>query len=210
MMYGRVMLVGPAGVGKSCFKNGLMGLPFDQESNSTIVANVHSVSPMEQYSGDKQRRLDRKWFAQAAGSWCEVTEDDEIQEIAQLLVLVGQNDLNTRASIRFSANETSTSDFERSKWIGQILKKAFHRARELKAVGVTQMKPRPFFHLWDCGGQPVFLELLPIFLTSRTIFLLFFNAAMNLKQPWESSYRTGKEVVSQGKVNISTLDMMQR
>ena len=211
MMYGRVMLVGPAGVGKSCFKKGLMGLPFDQESNSTIVADVHSVTPKEQpfrYC-DKQRPLNHKWFAQAAESWCEVTEDDEMQEIAQLLVLVGQNDLITGASNQFF-NETSTY-FESSMWIGQILEKAFDRATELNAgVGFTQMKPRPFFHLWDCGGQPVFLELLPIFLTSRTIFLLFFNAATNLTQPWESSYRTGKEVASQGKVNMSTLDMMHR
>ena len=89
------------------------------------------------------------------------------------------------------------------------MEKAFARARGLEDD--TKLKPRPFFHLWDCGGQPVFLELLPIFLTSRTIFLLFFNAAIDLKQPWESSYRTdGKEVVSQGKVNMSTLEMMQR
>ena len=104
-------------------------------------------------------------------------------------------------------------EFLKPEFKSHIFKKASARAGELKFASAddTNLKPRPFFYMWDCGGQPVFLELLTIFLTSRTIFLLFFNAAIDLKQPWESSYRTdGKEVVSQGKVNMSTLEMMQR
>ena len=214
MMYGRVMLVGPAGVGKSCFKRGLMGQRFNKRLNSTIVADVQSVTPSEQAFSGRQRPLIRTWFKQAPGIWCEVTEEDEIQEIAQLLVLVGQTDLNTTASrSNHTSDETTRTRFEllNAEFKSQILKKAFDKARELKFADAAKLKPRPFFHMWDCGGQPVFLELLPIFLTSRTIFLLFFNAAIDLKQPWESSYRTdGKEVVSQGKVNMSTLEMMQR
>ena len=79
MMYGRVMLVGPAGVGKSCFKIGLMGRRFDKRMNSTIVADVQSVTPSKQASSGRHRPIDREWFT---GSWCEVTEEDEIQEIA--------------------------------------------------------------------------------------------------------------------------------
>ena len=211
-MYGRVMLVGPAGVGKSCFKRGLMGQRFDKRMNSTIVADVQSVTPAEQAFSGRQRPIDREWCTpDTTESWCEVTEEDEIQEIAQLLVLVGQTDSSTTSSSH-SSDETTRTMFESlNEESSQILKKAFVKARELKAMNIAKLKPRPFFHLWDCGGQPVFLELLPIFLTSRTIFLLFFNAAIDLKQPWESSYRTdGKEVVSQGKVNMSTLEMMQR
>ena len=217
-MYGRVMLVGPAGVGKSSFKRGLMGQRFDKRMNSTIVADVQSVTPSKQKLGVENRQsFNSEWLTQeAARNWCEVTEDDEIQEMAQLLVLVGrQTDSSTKISSH-SSDETMRTRFEllnaeliaHSK--SQILEKAFARAIGLEDD--TKLKPRPFFHMWDCGGQPVFLELLPIFLTSRTIFLLFFNATgIDLKQPWESSYRTdGKEVVSQGKVNMSTLEMMQR
>ena len=231
MMYGRVMLVGPAGVGKSCFKRGLMGQRFDKRMNSTIVADVQSVTPSEQKLGvekrqpfnsewltqeagssSRQRPIDCEWCTPATESWREVTEEDEIHEIAQLLVLVGQADSSTIASSH-SSDETTRTRFEflNAEFKSQILMKAFAKARELKFLDAAKLKPRPFFHMWDFGGQPVFLELLPIFLTSRTIFLLFFNAAIDLKQPWESSYRTdGKEVVSQGKVNMSTLEMMQR
>jgi len=39
------MLLGPAGVGKSSLKRGLMSLPFDARMNSTIVADVQSLKP---------------------------------------------------------------------------------------------------------------------------------------------------------------------
>ena len=214
MMYGRVMLVGPAGVGKSCFKRGLMGQRFDKRMNSTIVADVQSVTPSEQAFSGRKRPLIRTWFTQASGIWCEVTEEDEIQEIAQLLVLVGRRTDSSTTASSHSSDKTRRKMFEslNAKFKSQILEKAFARASgKLKFADDTKLKPQPFFHMWDCGGQPVFLELLPIFLTSRTIFLLFFNAAIDLQQPWESSYRTdGKEVVLQGKVNMSTLEMMQR
>ena len=35
-------------------------------------------------------------------------------------------------------------------------------------------------HVWDCGGQTVFLDVLPAFLTSRTVFLLFYDARQDL------------------------------
>ena len=40
-------------------------------------------------------------------------------------------------------------------------------------------------HLWDCGGQPVFLDVLPAFLSSRTMFVLVFNASKGLTAPFK-------------------------
>ena len=40
-----------------------------------------------------------------------------------------------------------------------------------------------FLRVWDCGGQPVFLNVLPAFLTARTLFLLMFNAIHDLQSP---------------------------
>ena len=40
-------------------------------------------------------------------------------------------------------------------------------------------------HLWDCGGQPVFLDVLPAFLSSRTMFVLVFNASKGLMAPFK-------------------------
>ena len=38
-------------------------------------------------------------------------------------------------------------------------------------------------HVWDCGGQPVFLDIISAFLTFRTFFLLVFNAEVGLQEP---------------------------
>ena len=95
----------------------------------------------------------------------------------------------------------------------EIVMKAIELAKKMSKDDIEKLeklKCQPFFHLWDCGGQPVFLEVLPIFLTSRTMFLLFFNAAIDLNSPWESVYyKDGKKHV-EGEVNITTQQMMER
>jgi len=49
--------------------------------------------------------------------------------------------------------------------------------------------------VWDCGGQPVFLDVLPAFLTSRTMFLLSFDARQNLLHKCKTlRYKQGKAV----------------
>ena len=63
-------------------------------------------------------------------------------------------------------------------------------------------------HVWDCGGQPVFLDVLPAFLTSRTMFLLFFDAWQNLLDKCSSlSYRAGR-LVSKSEQNFTTLQLL--
>jgi hypothetical protein len=37
-------------------------------------------------------------------------------------------------------------------------------------------------HVWDCGGQPVFLDIISAFLTFRTFFVLVFNAKVGLQE----------------------------
>ena len=212
MAYGRVMFVGAGGVGKSCFKRGLMSLPFNPQTNSTILADVQSVRPADTFkeSVRQQRPLNRAWVK--GSCWSEVTEEDEIQELAQLLVLVGRQGSSRGAASQSSSASTSREQSNLVRMMeSDILQKAFAKAEELKASGVDQqLECSPFFHLWDCGGQPVFLEVLPIFLTSRTIFLLFFNAAENLNLPFESLYhRNGKKFI-EGKFNMSTLELMER
>ena len=63
-------------------------------------------------------------------------------------------------------------------------------------------------HVWDCGGQPVFLDVLPAFLTSRTMFLLFFDARRNLLDKCSSlSYRAGR-LVSKSELSFTALQLL--
>ena len=59
---------------------------------------------------------------------------------------------------------------------------------EITAAARSHMSvpPEPtadlYLNVWDCGGQRVYLDVLPAFLTSRTIFFLMFNASKGLQE----------------------------
>ena len=65
------MLLGAAGAGRSSLKHGLMHLPFDSNIDSTIVANIESLRP-----------VDYQW---ATAEWRDLSPDDELDELSQLL-----------------------------------------------------------------------------------------------------------------------------
>ena len=70
MKYGHVMFIGPPGVGKTSLLHALMNKPLP-EANSTIVADTKHIKPQ---------------WVDASGHmhWREITEDDEIAELATL------------------------------------------------------------------------------------------------------------------------------
>lgn len=196
--YCRVMLLGPAGVGKTCLQRGLMKLSFDPNTNSTQLAAITSVRPVS-----------REWMTDR---WDQATEDDELEELAQLMHMNAVANTSPRKVINTASEISSISTAMQELMENNIVEKAIKKAVEKRqlASSSSELDCKPLFNLWDCGGQPVFLEVLPIFLTSRTMFLILFDAAKDLHQPWESVYhKEGKHHI-QGKVNMSTLQMMER
>ena len=202
--YGRVMLLGPGGVGKTSLKRGLMGQPFDPRTNSTIVADVQSVRPVS-----------RRWMkAESAdkGRWCEVSEEDEIEELAQLMKIVGRAPGQSPGHVIHGVmpHQISHPGWLKQLMESDIIQKAISKAMKMEEGRAHQLKCQPFYHLWDCGGQPVFLEVLPAFLTSHTMFLILFNAAKDLHQQLESvHYKEGKKVV-EGLVGLTTQELIER
>ena len=197
--YGRVMLLGSAGVGKSSLKRSLMKLPWQPRTTSTIISDVSYVQPFghEWYSMSLEDTDDK---------WREVTFEDEIEEMAQLLAIVYKDHssprsvLNTVAASALypiaammrasSLSSQLVQDIETTK-VEEILSKAIARSEHISRGDLSNIKPQPFLHIWDCGGQPVFLEILPAFLTPCTLFLLLFDASKDFNE-----------------INISTLDLM--
>ena len=89
--------------------------------------------------------------------------------------------------------------------VQDIFQKAMSLARDIPTSNIGQ---DIWLHLWDCGGQPLFLELLPVFLTARTMFLLLFDASKDLHSNWHIlQYRQGKRE-ELGEEVMSTLDLM--
>ena len=81
-----------------------------------------------------------------------------------------------------------------------------------RALQITSPKldPEVWLHVWDSGGQPVFLDVLPAFLTSRTMFVLLFNASKDLKHKWDvlETIEGSQRKIDYGE--MSTLDLLHQ
>ena len=201
--YARVMMVGPGGVGKSSFLRGLMNQRLVRRAESTILADTKTVKP--------------QFWARAGDSyWAEVTEEDEIKELAGLFQLVlvklhpskaaavgESNPQEDKPQSTQTISDESVShikDTEVQKVLQQV---AEHALRQPQNPAPPQLEV--LMHVWDCGGQPVFLDFLPAFLTSRTMFLLFFDARQNLDEKCKTLSHKAGRVVSKSKEVQTTI-----
>ena len=225
--YGRVMMVGPGGVGKSSLLQGLMRLRL-RCAESTILADTSKVKYQWAKTG-----------AHSSSSWSEVTENDEIEEVATLCTSVIQHRPHQRrhgggsgsptvittqpvaSAVAVFSPESVTSDHfstisseykklitETEEYIVDTFLLPALRHVERGQVSTRQSEVEARLHVWDCGGQPVFLDVLPAFMTSRTLFMLFFNASNNLQGNCKNVINKQGHTVLSGERNITQLDLM--
>ena len=214
--YARLMFLGAAGVGKTSFKRSLMKEPWDPHINSTIVSDVHSLRPIGREWQSLGREDEEKWR--------EVTEEDELNEMAELLAAVHQkkSSLNKFSSkviaatklfpdsrmLRTSSiSKEKVEEFEKSH-VQSLLTEATARASSISKRSEGNITPQPFLHVWDCGGQPIFLEILPAFLTSRTMFLLLYDASKSFKEKWQAVQTVQGEKRFEEEGSITTIDLL--
>ncbi|XP_019851002.1 PREDICTED: uncharacterized protein LOC109581378, partial [Amphimedon queenslandica] len=200
--YARLMLLGSAGTGKTSLKRSLMEKPFNPHTTSTIVSDVSSVRP-----------FGHEWQTMREKKWREATKEDEIQELAHLLESSLSRPSSHNASIlsaEYSHNESSTSSIASDLNVEGRIQSLLRKAKGSTGQ-TTKSFVQPFLHIWDCGGQPVFLEILPAFLTPRTMFLLLFDASKDFRERWQSRQNTPDGRVLFGEVvNESTSDLMAK
>uniref|UniRef100_A0A1X7UN03 COR domain-containing protein n=1 Tax=Amphimedon queenslandica TaxID=400682 RepID=A0A1X7UN03_AMPQE len=196
------MLLGSAGTGKTSLKRSLMEEPFNPHTTSTIVSDVSSVRP-----------FGHEWQTMREKKWRETTQKDEIEELAHLF----ESCLSSSSSHHPSVLSTEYSHDESiaTSSIASDLNVESHIQSILERVDgiywTTESLVQPFLHIWDCGGQPVFLEILPAFLTPRTMFLLLFDASVDFKERWQSRQNTPDGKVLFGEVvNESTSNLMAK
>ena len=212
--YTRVMMVGPGGVGKSSLLRGLMNQQLLQ-AESTTLADTKVVK--------------QQFWAKAGDSadsyWAEVTDQDEIEELAGLfqLVLSKLHPSNVATVLQTVVAPAAVSDFDprgykpqniqtisneyvssiKDSDVRSVLQQVAECAKD-QSVPHTEV----LMHVWDCGGQPVFLDVLPAFLTSRTIFLLFFDARRNLLDKCSSLSHKAGRLVSKSEQSFTTLQLL--
>uniref|UniRef100_A0A1X7T9F6 COR domain-containing protein n=1 Tax=Amphimedon queenslandica TaxID=400682 RepID=A0A1X7T9F6_AMPQE len=196
------MLLGSAGTGKTSLKRSLMEEPFKRRTTSTIVSDVSSVRP-----------FGHEWQTKRENKWRGATEEDEIKEIVSLLKFIKFRSYTSVQSAKYSHNKSdalvSTGSIASDFNVEIRIKSIFERASSTDQK--KELLVQPFLHIWDCGGQPVFLEILPAFLTPRTMFLLLFDASKDFRKRWQSRQNTPDGKVLFGEVvNESTSDLMAK
>ena len=211
------MLVGPGGVGKSSLLHGLMNLPLPP-ANSTQLADLLTVKPQQIWA---RATDDEK-------PWVKVTENDEINELVGLVLLVANVANGLTESSRFrqfmqgaaayvasrlhSTNQSIGADYRQqiSSVKNEVVREVFSRAIELANKNPHAQAPESevMMHVWDCGGQLVYLDILSAFLTPKTLFMLLYDARKDLNDRCISLSHQDGRVTQTQKQNISYLEMI--
>ena len=178
--YGRVMMIGAGGSGKTSLRHALMKRPLPKLAFSTLLAN--SLSVKSQWAGASSQR------------WVEIDEEDEIDEMATLLSRIIENKSFLQSVESASATKMfqpftqpqsgapeSASSISRdySDIVEEIQRKVFAKVKLAELH--HQLYSEVLLNVWDSGGQVVFMNVLPAFLTKRTLFMLVFDASQNLE-----------------------------
>ena len=210
MTYGRVMMIGAGGAGKTSLRHGLMRKLLPTMAFSTLLAN--------------SLRVKCQWAGARGQTWVEIDEEDEMNELATLLSRIIKNksllqSVESASAIKkfqpftqpqSGAPESATSSSREHSDIDHIVekiqKKVFRRARRAKRH--HQPRSEVLLNLWDSGGQLVFMNVLPAFLTKRTLFMLVFNASKNLDAKLQVNAIRAGEIVRTEDYHLNTTELL--
>ena len=170
--YARVMLIGPGGVGKSSLLNGLMNLPL-YIANSTQLADTISLRPTSSF-----------WAkSKSGGQWVSVSNKDDLNELALLVKIINES--------RSPIKATEFTHPSVKAFFNEIMEACVHI--DINFPNASKVDTEVYLRVWDCGGQPAFFNFLPTLLTARTLFMLIFDASLNLQSPCQHlSHINGK------------------
>ena len=207
MTYGRVMMIGAGGAGKTSLRHGLMKNPLPKLASSTILANSLNVKC--------------QWAGASSQRWGEIAEEDEINELVTLLSRIIEKKSLLQSAESASAikkfqpftqpqsvapESASSSSRDHSDVVEEIRKKVFAKLRRAKLH--NQPHSEVLLNVWDSGGQLVFMNVLPAFLTKRTLFMLVFNASKDLETKLEvNTIRAGK-IVHTEDYHLNTTELL--
>ena len=175
--YAGFMMVGYGGIGKSSLLYGLKNQPLPDVPISTLMAACHTISRPSQSS----------WSSSKVQTfWKDVTEEEEYIEMARLITLTRKVLIVSKSLIDESTlSQDQQSPLFQHPDVKQIVDKVLFYA---SACSSDDLEPEVWIRVWDCGGQRVFRTILPAFITTKTMFLLMFDARDDLYKKCASVY----------------------
>ena len=212
--YFRLMSLGAGGSGKSSLLDGLMNIPL-QVAESTALADTRKVT----FQWVQADAIDE--------AWREYTATDEERALAINAHHLTENKKIIDESIKEQRTIKSTDifrlktdtikniaitpvNYEFVKEVSQLksdtYKDILKKAKD--QVGQPMEKPNVVMHVWDCGGQPIFLDILAAFLTPRTMFFIHFDASINLESPYKEKWHYKGQVIKGREQHITNIELM--
>ena len=191
--YARIVHLGAGGVGKSSFQRGMMNKPLPDEANvnSTQMADLSTFQPGQGGATRDVSMHTAKDGSISGGYWVPVTENDETNELVGLVRLVydvrhGETESSRfvkwiQGGIALAASHLShTGSSPEISEAQKIIEEIIELAKQHPEIQAPESEV--FLYVWDCGGQQVFLCILPAFLTSKSMFFLMFDARKDLHE----------------------------
>ena len=239
-IYGRVQFLGPSAVGKTSLRHGLMNKPLPTPSSTLIADTqqvkfqhgwtrtgggettywkevterqqdqelVKFLSRVHQLpSSPREKRII------ASYSFLKYRLANPAVRLFAPLVRVA--DLVHRHNIKMKQVEEIVQEFKQKEF-KEILQAAFDNACSIDqpstafSVFESSVDPDILMNIWDCGGQSVFLDVLPAFLTSRTLFILVFDASKELDTNWKDVCTDNGRKEEREEQRYTTLDLLTR
>ena len=219
--YVRLMFLGPGGSGKSSLLDGLMNIPL-QQAESTALADTRTVS--------------YKWIAadSTEEAWKPRTDDDEKRNLAakahqlqerELFDVSKDSSIMAERTFCLPRNTVSSLQSDEHKADPNAVNKLLEFKKEHYEELIKHIKREKLFsqfrnrvkattevvmHIWDCGGQPVFLDIVSAFLTSRTMFLLLFDGSVDLSSMYQEKWHHKGIAIPGREQNITQLQLMKQ
>lgn len=167
------MFLGPFGSKISGLLDGLLNQPLHQPESiapkDTLNIKCHWVEAADT----------------AENAWKAMEDEDEVQKLASLCHLAIKSKSGWPQIVATNITGTSISV---QKAAEDVTNDVVQRALQLKVKHTPSSKdPDIMMHIWDCGGQAVLLDILSVFLSSHTMFLLLFNASLPFDRKCQQS-----------------------
>ena len=231
----RCLFIGPPAVGKSSLKHLLVHNESKAVKTSTPVMNAPAVVRVssEQYAivegssnwelveGETMTQsvmlsmLSHQYKPSQSVKKGSKTEDNHPDLVPE------RDTMSSHGVQEVDSNQSQSSDDVDSShdWIStstpQLQPSQLDRALDIiqKESSVKKgqnLNNAPFIHLLDSGGQPSFLDTLPLLLAVPCTYVLVFNASQDLDQPLPVSYRPDKDTEEILPSTQTGRDLMQR
>ena len=215
-----VMIVGYGGVGKSSLLRGLKKMPLLQFPCSTIMAECESLKSSRD-AKDSSRDAKASWASGNDTQWREISEQDEHIEMAQLVQDIYAISMSVECQVkhkkpsknpksdsgRSSLSEYVTAYKKKNLRVQDIVDKVMQYASKPISRERTQ---ETWMRIWDCGGQHVFRTILPAFVTSRSMFILMFDARQYFDSTCISRTNLDGRVIATQDEHLTTQELMVR